>query len=224
MAQDSPRRRGRLPFFNKIRSQAHLSSDPPPPGQSRLASLHSKAKDIFTRHPGRPNPSQRNSPSTGAIQPKQDSPQLTVPEEGADQLPNTTSGHPSVSPPYDGNHDVSTSDQQSGKLPETDRSTHESQTAQGAKLNDSATAATSKPDSKEVDAARLLASQGVSGLEDVSGAVKTVASGINNAADAGDTVTAVDNVASLLSALEKFNSIVDKIAEIHPYAKAAWSV
>ncbi|KAG2116268.1 hypothetical protein DEU56DRAFT_932359 [Suillus clintonianus] len=84
-----------------------------------------------------------------------------------------------------------------------------------AEPNDPATKVTNKPDSNEVDAARPYAREAVSGLNPVFGPVQAVASGINDA---------VDYVTPLLGTVSKFNFIVDTVAEIHPYAKAAWGV
>ncbi|KAG2100166.1 uncharacterized protein F5147DRAFT_777071 [Suillus discolor] len=55
-----------------------------PSGQSRpgsFTSLHSKAKDLVTRHARQPKPSQNSA-------------QLTVPEEGANELLNMGVNHP----------------------------------------------------------------------------------------------------------------------------------
>ncbi|TDL21597.1 hypothetical protein BD410DRAFT_297734 [Rickenella mellea] len=47
----------------------------------------------------------------------------------------------------------------------------------------------------------------------------------NKANDATDRTTKLDDVAQpLLSKLKIFTEVVDKIAEVHPYAKMAWSV
>ncbi|TDL14446.1 hypothetical protein BD410DRAFT_833076, partial [Rickenella mellea] len=47
----------------------------------------------------------------------------------------------------------------------------------------------------------------------------------NKANDAIDQITRLDDVAQpLLSKLKIFTEVVDKIAEVHPYAKMAWSV
>ncbi|KAF8953056.1 hypothetical protein BDZ97DRAFT_1680146 [Flammula alnicola] len=52
--------------------------------------------------------------------------------------------------------------------------------------------------------------------------VNIAAQGINAA---GDTTAQVDSlVTKILGTLSKFNSVVDKIATIHPYAQAAWAV
>ncbi|KAG1792328.1 uncharacterized protein HD556DRAFT_1380511 [Suillus plorans] len=118
-----------------------------------------------------------------------------------------------------------TSDQhaqrQSDMLPTTDQSTHEGQTAHGAELNDFATSLTDKPGLDEANEARRDAREAVSSLKSVSGPVQTALSGIN---DAGHLVAAVDHIIPLLGNLSKFNSLVDTIAEIHPYAKAACGV
>ena len=76
---------------------------------------------------------------------------------------------------------------------------------------DSATHATPKPDSEGADAARLHATEAVSGLKPVIWPVQTAASGINNA---GDPIATLDNVTRLLSTLSTFNKMVDTIAEV----------
>ncbi|KAG2090126.1 uncharacterized protein F5147DRAFT_764475 [Suillus discolor] len=122
-----------------------------------IQKLTSKAKGLFTRRARHPNTSQLVSPMTDV---RQDSVQLMVPEEVADELPNMSSDHPSVSlndPSYDGSRNNPTSDQhaqrQSDKLPTTDQSTHEGQIAHGAKSNDSATSVTDKPGLDEANEA-----------------------------------------------------------------------
>ncbi|KAG2118369.1 hypothetical protein DEU56DRAFT_761251 [Suillus clintonianus] len=250
MAQGNPSRKKRFSFFGKTRSEAS-GSDPSSPGQSRgghFASFSSKAKDLVTRRAGQPKPSQQNSPSAEATE---NSAQLTATKEGANELQDTSANHPNVSlkdPPPDGNRNMSTSEQRAqlhpNKLPEADKSMNEGQAVHSAELNnsdtkvtnmpdsdkvtthfvepnDSAIHADSKPDSEGVDAARLLARQEVAGLKPIFGPVQAVASSIN---DTGDPIAAVDYVTPLLGTVSKFNDIVAKIAEIHPYTKAAWGV
>ncbi|KAG2144398.1 uncharacterized protein EDB93DRAFT_1104963 [Suillus bovinus] len=196
MAQDNPHRKKRFTFFSKTHPEAHQSSDiPPPPSQSHrgsFASLRSKAKDLFPRPARRPNSSQLVSPSEDV---RQDSAQLMVSEEVVDELPNTSSNHPSTSledPPYDDSHSDPTSDQharqQSDKLPSTDQSTHKGQMAHGAESNDSAT--TDKPDLNKANEARKMRKR------------PFLRYGISSGSDDVNYLA----------------------VQIHPYAKAAWGV
>ncbi|KAF8962292.1 hypothetical protein BDZ97DRAFT_1702551 [Flammula alnicola] len=77
-------------------------------------------------------------------------------------------------------------------------------------------------DRTEVDEELQRAREGVTSMRSIARPVNTAAQGIDTA---GDTVAQVDSlVTKVLGTLSKFNSVVDKIATIHPYAQAAWAV
>jgi len=71
------------------------------------------------------------------------------------------------------------------------------------------------PDLTTVDVQREAASSAVSDMETISGPVQKAASTIN---DAGNPVNLMDSLSSTLKSLEKFNSLVEKIATVGYHA------
>ncbi|KAH9487260.1 Vegetative incompatibility protein HET-E-1 [Psilocybe cubensis] len=72
-----------------------------------------------------------------------------------------------------------------------------------------------------VEAARAAASQTVIEMKGGAAPVSAIASGISGM---DNPIDVVDSMSFFLTTLSTFNSVLDKMAQIHPYAQAAWTI
>ncbi|KAG0701496.1 hypothetical protein DFH29DRAFT_554692 [Suillus ampliporus] len=74
---------------------------------------------------------------------------------------------------------------------------------------------------KSVNQRLADATKGVEGMKNVAGIVENTASAPNNLQSVSD---AIDTFSPILEPLKAFNSIAERLADIHPYAKVALSI